>query len=163
LGRVLVSGTALDWELGDLLRLELYEGDLGAVPADVGLVGFALDPGLTVGQSALAAWQDRQGAVRLSVAGGTVLIDEIILEAYVPADALATRFNYYQTILTPVAEMDYVRLNVTRVGGAIRLEWSQGTLLEASEVNGPWSTNSATSPLIVNLDGPQKFYQVRVR
>jgi hypothetical protein len=44
------------------------------------------------------------------------------------------------------------------------LSWPQGTLLQAPTVSGPWTTNNATSPYIVNpTAAPQMFYRVQVR
>ncbi len=48
-------------------------------------------------------------------------------------------------------------------GGKVQLQWSQGTLLEATSVTGPWTTNSATSPYTLTPTAAQKFYRVRVR
>ncbi len=45
-------------------------------------------------------------------------------------------------------------------GGQFQLNWTQGTLLEATSLSGPWQTNSATPPLIITPSGPQKFYRL---
>jgi hypothetical protein len=45
----------------------------------------------------------------------------------------------------------------------IELQWSQGTLLQATNILGPWTTNNAVSPAIFTTTGPQKFYRVRVQ
>jgi len=57
-----------------------------------------------------------------------------------------------------------VTFNIQRHGTSqIELQWSQGTLLEAPSVLGPWTTNTTTSPAILTPSGPQKFYRVRVQ
>jgi hypothetical protein len=57
-----------------------------------------------------------------------------------------------------------VTLNYTPfVAGSFQLKWSQGTLLEAPALSGPWTTNLNTSPYVVNPTAAQKFYRVRVQ
>jgi len=45
----------------------------------------------------------------------------------------------------------------------IQLQWSQGTLLEADTLAGPWKTNLSSSPLNLTPSGGQKFYRVKVQ
>jgi len=47
--------------------------------------------------------------------------------------------------------------------GNMTLTWSQGTLLEATNVYGPWVTNGAASPYTVVPTGPQKFFRVQTQ
>ncbi len=44
----------------------------------------------------------------------------------------------------------------------LKLTWAQGILLEANNVNGPWTTNSATSPFNVTPNAGQKFYRIQM-
>jgi hypothetical protein len=54
-------------------------------------------------------------------------------------------------------------IEITRSGGSVQLTWPRGLLLEASAVNGPWSTNStAVSPYTTPASQTQKFYRVVV-
>jgi len=55
-----------------------------------------------------------------------------------------------------------VTLSCSWIGRQLNLSWPQGTLLEATSLHGPWTTNSAPSPYLVTPTGPQKFYRVRV-
>lgn len=48
-------------------------------------------------------------------------------------------------------------------GGQLRLEWSQGTLLESTNVTGPWTSVQTSSPYTFTPTGPQMFYQVQVQ
>jgi hypothetical protein len=48
-------------------------------------------------------------------------------------------------------------------GGVLQLNWSQGTLLEATNVTGPWVTNTATAPYTVPTTSPQMFYRIRLQ
>jgi hypothetical protein len=58
-----------------------------------------------------------------------------------------------------------VTLNVTRSGaGSLTLTWPQGTLLQSTNVAGPWSTNAAaSSPYTVAPTNSQTFFKVRVK
>jgi hypothetical protein len=56
-----------------------------------------------------------------------------------------------------------VTLLLQRSGATFQLTWPQGVLLQADEVTGPWTTNTATSPFIVSPTAPQRFYRVIVR
>jgi hypothetical protein len=44
-------------------------------------------------------------------------------------------------------------------GGQIEVQWPQGTLLVATNVLGPWTTNSSTSPLILDPRAPAEFFR----
>jgi hypothetical protein len=56
-----------------------------------------------------------------------------------------------------------VTIGVSFSGGNLTLNWSQGTLLEATNVYGPWVTNGAASPYTVVPVGPQKFFRVQTQ
>jgi hypothetical protein len=46
-------------------------------------------------------------------------------------------------------------------GGQLQLQWAGGSLMQATNVTGPWSTNRAASPLVMSLTGAQGFFRVR--
>ncbi|MGC9942691.1 MAG: hypothetical protein ABSE48_12715 [Verrucomicrobiota bacterium] len=48
-------------------------------------------------------------------------------------------------------------------GGQFQLNWTQGTLIEATSLQGPWTTVTTTSPYSVTPSGPQMFYRVKVQ
>lgn len=56
----------------------------------------------------------------------------------------------------------YVKLQVQKVGANIQVTWPQGILLQADELTGPWSTNSATSPYVTPASGARKFYRALI-
>ena len=56
-----------------------------------------------------------------------------------------------------------VTLGLQFTNGSLTLSWPNGTLLEATNLTGPWTTNSAPSPLTVTPTGPGKFYRVKVQ
>jgi hypothetical protein len=56
-----------------------------------------------------------------------------------------------------------VTLNIASAGqGALTLTWLQGALLQSTNVNGPWTTNKASSPLNVAPTNLQMFFKVQV-
>jgi hypothetical protein len=55
-----------------------------------------------------------------------------------------------------------VTMNMQRSGANVLLTWPQGTLLESTNVNGPWVTNSAASPYTVSPTAPRMFYRVQL-
>ena len=61
-------------------------------------------------------------------------------------------------------ETPSVTLQIQPVGAGYQLIWAQGTLLEATDLMGPWTTNSAaTSGYTVTPDGVKKFYRILVQ
>ena len=57
-----------------------------------------------------------------------------------------------------------VTLTIQKAGANVLLTWPQGTLLEATDLAGPWSTNNAaTSPYLVAPTATRKFYRVLVQ
>jgi hypothetical protein len=56
-----------------------------------------------------------------------------------------------------------VTLTIQQIGANVVLNWPQGTLLQATNVNGPWTTNTATSPYTNTPTGLSKFFRVKVR
>lgn len=59
----------------------------------------------------------------------------------------------------------FVNLGFQYNGSQLILNWPNGTLLEATNVRGPWTTNVATSPFIntPSLGTPQKYFRVQVQ
>jgi len=55
-------------------------------------------------------------------------------------------------------------LSIAKSGSNIQLTWSQGTLLEATNVKGPYTptAGSPTSPYTVPASATQKFYRVSI-
>jgi len=47
------------------------------------------------------------------------------------------------------------------VGGQLVLTWPIGTLLQATNVLGPWTTNSTVSPAKIDMTLPQQFFSVK--
>jgi hypothetical protein len=59
-----------------------------------------------------------------------------------------------------------VTLNIsksTSTPGSLTLNWSQGTLLQATNVTGPWTTNGNLSPYTVDPTNAYLFFRVRVQ
>lgn len=61
------------------------------------------------------------------------------------------------TVVPPVNVLPTISIQSS--GASLQITWT-GTLLESTNVSGPWVTNSTgTSPLIITPAGPQKFYR----
>lgn len=56
-----------------------------------------------------------------------------------------------------------VTLDSSWDGRQLTLSWPSGTLLEAADVLGPWTTNTSASPYVLTPSGPRKFYRVQAR
>ena len=54
-------------------------------------------------------------------------------------------------------------LFISKPGSNLNLNWTYGTLLESTNITGPWTTNAATSPYTVTPTGPQKFYRLQLQ
>jgi hypothetical protein len=86
-------------------------------------------------------------------------IDEVAVfnYAFTPAQVLVLYNSAFQSSVTPVT------LDIQRLGANVQLSWTKGTLLEANEVTGPYTTNNATSPYIFAPAGAKKFFRVKVQ
>lgn len=68
------------------------------------------------------------------------------------------------TLTVGVTQPPRVTLGFEFSQGSLNLTWSQGALLEADEVTGPWRTNTtARSPFPVSLTEARKFYRIQVQ
>jgi len=56
-----------------------------------------------------------------------------------------------------------VLLGAQMRGANLQLSWPQGTLLEATNITGPWITNPAASPYSMSPTAPWKFFRVKVQ
>jgi hypothetical protein len=81
-------------------------------------------------------------------------IDEVAVfnYAFTPAEVL----GLFQTGSS-------VTLNIEKVGSDLRLTWPQGTLLEATTLTGPWTTNVNVSPYTFAPSEAKKFFRVKVQ
>lgn len=78
--------------------------------------------------------------------------------------------NYYNTLSPATGSINLaptppaVTMGITNNGGGvIQISWAQGTLLEATNIVGPWTTNVATSPLLLTNPAGMKFFRVKVQ
>jgi hypothetical protein len=85
------------------------------------------------------------------------VIDEVAIFNY------ALSASQVQNLYLGISATPSVTLSVQRSGGNIVLSWPQGTLLEADNVAGPYSTNNAASPYTNAPTASQKFYRVKVK
>jgi hypothetical protein len=57
----------------------------------------------------------------------------------------------------------YKPLNIQATNSQLKVEWSPGVLLQATNLAGPWTTNPAASPYVVPPTGTQMFFKVKVQ
>ncbi|HEY5914252.1 MAG TPA: immunoglobulin domain-containing protein [Verrucomicrobiae bacterium] len=62
-----------------------------------------------------------------------------------------------------VGQPPRVTLQFQMSGANLQLNWSQGILLEATDLTGPWTTNNAASGVIITPTGPRKFFKIQVQ
>lgn len=55
-----------------------------------------------------------------------------------------------------------VTLSIAPAGNQLQITWPYGTLLEATNLTGPWTTNVSASPYLVTPTGGAKFYRVQI-
>jgi hypothetical protein len=86
---------------------------------------------------------------------GSVAHAAIFTNALSPSQVLAL---YHAGSIAPT-----VKLNLAASGaGSLILTWSQGTLLQSASLDGPWTTNTASSPYTVMPTNSQMYFKVLV-
>jgi hypothetical protein len=112
-------------------------------------------------------WQAGGGVSYTNLNGATT-------NALVLPNVTAGNAGYYQLAFTadglavtsPAVQLTVDALPVISIqpaGGSLVLQWPAGTLLQATNVTGPWITNNATSPCTNPAIYPQLFYRVQVQ
>jgi hypothetical protein len=56
-----------------------------------------------------------------------------------------------------------INITFSRSGSSLQLTWPYGTLLQTTNVTGPWTVNGNVSPYTVTPTGPHMFYRVQVQ
>jgi hypothetical protein len=64
-----------------------------------------------------------------------------------------------------LARPEPINITFSRSGSSLQLTWPYGTLLQATNVTGPWTVNGNALPpsYTVTPTGPQMFYRVQVQ
>jgi hypothetical protein len=103
------------------------------------------------------AWHlgdDATGATGTRTFPGVISSVSVYLSA-LSSTQVAALYNAGLGILPPVT------LNIAQASGHnVTLTWSAGTLLQASNLAGPWTTNTAASPYTVAETNSQMFFKV---
>jgi hypothetical protein len=50
---------------------------------------------------------------------------------------------------------------IQKSGSNLQVSWSTGTLLQATNLTGPWIPNNATSPLTISPASPRLFFRTQ--
>ena len=70
--------------------------------------------------------------------------------------------QFYSAAVTAQAAVGPLTLQLRQSGSNLQLTWSRGSLLQATNLTGPWTTNTgAVSPFTVVPTGPQMFYRLQ--
>jgi hypothetical protein len=64
------------------------------------------------------------------------------------------------TLIAATLSKPLATLQIGFVGSNLYLTWPSGTLEQATNIAGPWTTNSAASPLRITHSAPQMFYRL---
>ena len=78
-------------------------------------------------------------------------------------DLLITNGNYGGINALEIVANPATTLSIRGDGTNVILTWPQGTLLEATDLAGPWNTNTAASPYTNPAIAPQMFYRLRTQ
>jgi hypothetical protein len=64
-----------------------------------------------------------------------------------------------------LARPEPINVVISRSGSSVQLTWPYGTLLQATNLTGPWAVNRNASPpsYTITPTGPQMFYRVQVQ
>ena len=89
------------FQSGDMLRFEMFETDTSQVPICSGVMSSA--PPFTGSCETDLAWQDRQGAVRLTMLSGSVTVDSVTVEAITTGPSLSS-YDVNSVTFVPVPE-----------------------------------------------------------
>jgi hypothetical protein len=71
--------------------------------------------------------------------------------------------NGFQIVPIPGPTTSVVTLSSMVSGSSMTLSWPQGTLQTATNLLGPWTSSSATSPYTDTMTNAAQFYRVQVR
>jgi len=118
---------------------------------------------LSTAENPIAHTSDSWGAGTAQIGGQGNSPDSRIFNGSVDEVAV---FNYAFTpaeVLSLYNAASSVTLTIDKVGSNLRLAWPQGTLLEATNVIGPWTTNVNVSPYTFAPAEAKKFFRVKVQ
>jgi len=97
---------------------------------------------------------------------GTLYAGPAIIGTNTLLQAIAFQAGYLNSAVAGASytiNLPAVSISLQMSGSNLQLTWPQGTLLESSNVSGPWTTNFATSPYTVSPTNAQMFYRIRVQ
>jgi len=101
------------FQSGDQLKLEMFE----SVFTDPAICSAIMNsaPPYTTSCTSDFAWQDQQGAIRLTMQSGSAIIDSITVKAIVSGPSLSS-YDVYSVTFTPVPEPGVLSLIACGIG-----------------------------------------------
>jgi len=137
-------------------------------------IAMVLSPsGASVYMATNGGWQTFSDSVvrgAIPLASGYVGSDRAIAGRYF--EGAMDEVSIYKTALSPSAVANLfngvvappeVTMSIESTPGGIQVSWPQGTLLESTNLLGPWTTNAASSPLLIPSPTGNKFFRVLVQ
>jgi hypothetical protein len=68
-----------------------------------------------------------------------------------------------QGLYNGIGRLGAQNISITRSGANVVLDWQSGTLLQAANLFGPWTTNSAAQPgIVVPITGSNQFFRLLI-
>jgi hypothetical protein len=121
-----------------------------------------------IGLSAVGAsplnYQWRKNGVNISGGGSTYTKAGVVAGDAGNYSVVVT--NTYGSVTSSIVSITVVTppsVSLSQSGGNVTLTWPSGSLLEATNMLGPWTTNVATSPFTFTPTGPMKFYRLQLQ
>ncbi|HEX7653908.1 MAG TPA: LamG-like jellyroll fold domain-containing protein, partial [Verrucomicrobiae bacterium] len=91
-------------------------------------------------------------------------IEQAVVYNYsLSAQQIAQVYTNGSGVALPLQPGDAHLTIATQPGGQIILNWAAGTLLEATNLTGPWVTNTAPAPYSPPVSSGQKYYRIRLQ
>ena len=118
----------------------------------------------TAGNTRPSYWSDPLDASNADVSATFLMGDNVYVVATFVANNTTETFVQNETI-GGYASCVLIRnglptLTESKSGSSLQLNWNFGTLLEATNIKGPWTSDGTAGSLTVTPTGPQKFYRV---
>jgi hypothetical protein len=97
---------------------------------------------------------------------GTLYTGPVNVASNVTLQAVAYQANFVDSAVATASytiTQQPVSLSLEKSGADLLLTWPQGTLLQATNVAGPWATNNASSPYTLSPANLQMFFRIRLQ
>jgi hypothetical protein len=97
---------------------------------------------------------------------GTLYATPVSVSSNLTLQAIAFQTNFVDSAVVSAnynITQQSVSISLQKSGANLQFSWLEGTLLQATNLTGPWISNAAPSPYSVLPTNAQMFYRVRVQ